>query len=86
MILRGSHPHQTGLEPMPPLGFMGALLAGLGAILLLHGGALASRGKASSPAQQSTPAPMQTIARGIGGLAMTAGLALAGFISRRDRA
>jgi hypothetical protein len=29
---------------------------------------------------------MQTIARGIGGLAMTAGLALAGFISRRDRA
>lgn len=77
----------TSLEPMPPLSFAGALLTGIGAILLLHGGALVFRHRELPDAgRQSTPATWEAVVRGLGGLAITAGLALAGCISRREAA
>lgn len=71
-------------EPMPPLTFAGALLAGLGTILLLHGGALVFRHRETLHAdRRPIPATWEAVVRGLGGLAITAGLALAGFVSRR---
>lgn len=84
--LRASHP-ATSLEPMPPLGFAGALLTGLGALLLLHGGALGFRHRELPEADRKPiPARWEAVVRGVGGLAITAGLALASFISRREDA
>lgn len=77
----------ASLEPMPPLSFAGALLTGLGAILLLHGGALVFRHRELFDAERKPiPAKWEAMVRGLGGLAITAGLALAGFISRREEA
>ncbi len=77
----------SSLEPMPPLSFAGALLTGLGALLLLHGGALVFRHRELLDAERKPiPARWEAVVRGFGGLAITAGLALAGFISRREEA
>ncbi len=71
-------------EPMPPLCFAGAILTGLGVILLLHGGAPALLQKAADAVRLTAVSGQQWahLPRA-GGLLMAAGLALAGFGIRR---
>lgn len=71
-------------RPMPPLTFMGAMLTGLGTILLLHGGSLTARhARDETLGLMTTRSPRTAILPGLGGLAMTAGLALAGLRGSR---
>jgi hypothetical protein len=72
------------MEPMPRLRFAGAMLTGLGAILLLHGGSTSIR-RAVADTIRLTAMPDQSkaIVPSLGGLAMTAGVMLAGLGARR---